>query len=135
MPNKFPHIHNPGKAMIENGEVTFTYMDSLQNAITKTKAVLTAQQIVTKTKARLARFKKSPIGTRESESSRAERKYISAHPESLLRRAFELMDEHTRMEMSMMLDRSSHAGISDPAWAQRKDDELKAMVGDDGRKL
>lgn len=137
MPSRmsFPEIHNEGSASIENGFITFTYLDSKLNATTVTNPVLTAREVVEMTVGRLARFKSAPPGARESDFSRTERKYIAAHPEGILRAAWELMDEHTRMEFVMALDKRSHHGISDPAWARRKEAKVPDVIGDDKRVL
>lgn len=131
----FPDIHNEGKAGMAGGMIAFTYLDSTLNAITVAKPLLTAYEIVTKTKERLAMFKSAPPGARESDISRYERKYISAHPEGILIRAWKMMDHHTKMEFVMMLDRRSHHGMSDPAWAHRNAANLTEVIGNDEKVL
>lgn len=132
----FPNIHNEGSATIENGFITFTYLDSKLNSITETKPVLSVREVVGMTKARLARFKSAPPGARESDFSRTERKYIAAHEETgVLRAAWDLMDEHTKMEFVMALDKRSHHGISDSAWTRRKEAKVPDVIGDDKRVL
>ena len=138
MPSKmsFPEIHNEGRSTIENGFVTFTYLDSKLNSVTETKPVLTTREVVEMTKARLARFKSAPLGARESDYSRTERKYIAAHESTgVLRAAWEMMDEHTKMEFVMALDKRSHHGISDPAWTRRNEAKVPDVIGDDKRVL
>lgn len=132
---EFPNIHNEGKASIVGGTIAFTYLDSTLNAITVAKPLLTAIEIMAKTKERLARFKSAPPGARESDFSRTERKYISAHPKGILANAWQMMDHHTKMEFVMMLDKRSHHGISDPAWAQRHAAEVPDVIGDDRKVL
>jgi len=133
--SKFPHIHNEGKALIVDGKITFTYFDSLSKPYTVTEKMLSPSAIVVLTRARMARFKSMPPGTRESEESRQERKWIAGHPPALLRRAWDRMSEETRMEFVMMLDMSSHHGISDPAFAEKQTERLKEVSGDDGKEL
>ena len=138
MPSKmsFPEIHNEGSATIENGFITFTYLDSKLNSVTETKPVLSVREVVGLTKERLARFKSAPPGARESDLSRTERKYIAAHEATgVLRAAWELMDEHLKMEFDMMLTKSSHHGISDPAWTRRNEAKVPDVIGDDERVL
>ncbi|MCB7130448.1 MAG: hypothetical protein J3T61_13025, partial [Candidatus Brocadiales bacterium] len=60
---------------------------------------------------------------------------ISAHPEKVLKEAFEQMDEDTRMEFVMMLDMNSHYGISDPKWAEAHAEKVPSIQGDDGKSL
>lgn len=136
MPQAFPEIHNEGSASVENGFITFTYLDSKLNSVTETKPVLTAREVVGMTKARLARFKSAPSGARESDLSRTERKYVAAHESTgVLKAAWELMDEHLKMEMRMMLSKDSHHGISDPAWTRRNEAKVPDVIGDDERVL
>jgi len=133
--SKFPMIHQEGKAKIEGGEIEFTYITSLGKVVKERKPLLSAEEIVEKTKARHARFKEEGPGTREAEESRAERKCISAHPEKVLKEAWEKMDEDTRMEFVMMLDMNSHYGISDPQWAEAHAEKVPSIQGDDGKSL
>lgn len=133
--SKFPMIHNEGKALVKDGKVTFTYFDSHGQPHTPTWAVLSPSEIIDRTRKRLARFKSMPPGTRESEESRTERKWISAHPISILRRAWDRMSEPNRMEFAMMLAMESHHGISDPKFAEEQKRRLKSVSGDDGRTL
>lgn len=135
MKSKFPHIHNEGKALIVDGQITLTYFDSLGKPHTSTRAMLSPSAIVVLTRARLHRFESMPPGTRESEESRRERKLISGHPPALLRRAWNMMSETTRMEFVMMLDMSSHHGISDPEFARKQMERLAEVSGDDGKEL
>ncbi len=135
MRSKFPHIHNEGKALIVDGKITLTFFDSWGAPHTVTWRMLSPKAIATWTKARLKRFKSEPPGTRESEMSRKERKLIAAHPPALLRRAWNQMDEPTRMEFVMMLDMASHHGISDPAFARKQTRRLAEVSGDDGKEL
>lgn len=135
-PAKFPRIHNFGQAHIEGTQITFSYFDSNGQLMTETKYILSPAEIASRTKQRLARFKSLPPGTRESDESRSERKWISAHPEGELRKSWALMDEDTRMEFVMMLDMNSHLGISDPAWAAERPNIAPTGVrGDDGEEL
>ena len=133
--SKFPMIHQEGKAKIEGGEIEFCYISSLGKVVKARKPLLSAEEIVEKTKARHARFKEEGPGTRESEESRAERKCISAHPEKVLHQAWEKMDEDTRMEFVMMLSMDSHYGISDPKWAEAHAEKVPSIQGDDGKSL
>lgn len=133
--SKFPHIHNEGKALIVDGKITFTYFDSLGAPHTETKKVLSPNAIVELVQARLRRFKSMPPGTRESEESRVERKWIASHLPVHLRQAWDRMTESTRMEFVMMLSMDSHHGISDPAFAQEQTRRLPEVSGDDGKEL
>jgi hypothetical protein len=135
MATQYPDVHNHGVAEIhDNGRmITFTYLDSWNTAHTVTLPVLTPAQIVLSVEGRHKRFEESP--GRESNDSRFQRKYISAQRPSVLLRAFQLMDESTRMEFSMMLDSNSHHGISNRSWAEAHQTHEVQMRGDDGRPL
>ncbi len=130
MSDTFPKINNGAKAHIDGKGITFTYMNSFSDVITETKPILTPSKIKQKVVDRMERFHDAGPGTRESEISRAERKWISAHPVSLLQRVWDKLDEHGRMEMSMMLSEKSHYGISDPSWAKAHKKEREAIMGD-----
>lgn len=133
---RFPRIHNFGQAHIEGSQMTFTYFDSHGKIMTETKYILPPSKIARRTADRHARFKSLPPGTRESEYSRKERKWISAHPIGELRKAWALMDKETKMEFEMMFDRSSHTGISDPAWAsEHRSIMVQGVKGDDGEAM
>ncbi|MEE8607599.1 MAG: hypothetical protein V3S55_08345 [Nitrospiraceae bacterium] len=121
MKSRFPRIHNSGKATKDDGELTFSYLDSYSKADVQTLPELGPEQIVEKVQERLDAFHKDQPGAREGDKLRAERKHVAAHDESILREAWELMDDHQKMELEMMLDRSSHHGISDPAWLQENE--------------
>ena len=127
---KFPHIMNGAKAKKSNGKLTFTYIDSYGNVITETKKQLTAKEICDKVIESHDRFGMSGPGSRESELSRAERKYISAHDEPMLREVWDLLDENNKMEMSMMLSMDAHHGISDKTWADKHAKERSNIIGD-----
>ncbi len=131
----FPHPHNSGKPKIKDGEVTFSYIDSHGILVTETKRVLTAEQIRKKIKARLGRFHAAPIGSRESDDSRAERKWLSAHPEDVLKEAYGAADKDTKMEFEMAFHMASHHGISDPEWVRSRQKKLAKVVGDDSKPL
>ncbi len=126
----FPKIHNGAKPIIKDDTLTFTYIDSYGDIITETKNILSPDQIKQRVMDRLSRFKNAGPGSRESELSRAERKYVSAHSEKILKQAWSKLDEHGQMEMSMMLDMSSHFGISDPKWAENHAGEREEIIGD-----
>jgi hypothetical protein len=132
---EFPHIHNSGEAIIQDDQVTFTWITSLGKGLTETMRVLSAKKIAKMVVARMERFKSAGPGSRESEMSRQERKYISAHLEPALKEAWGLLDEHGKMEMDMMLNASSHHGISDPQWVQSHTLHRSEVVGDDKRAL
>ena len=127
----FPSINSKGKPVIKGNSVTFSYLTSFSQPVTETKPLLSAGQIVQKVSARLQRFHSSPPGTRESETSRAERKWIAAQPEAVLREAWDRMDGHQKMEFSMMFDPNSHFGLSDPIWAKEHAKNIPKIVGDD----
>ncbi len=121
---------NGAKAKKSNGKLTFTYIDSYGNVITEIKKQLTVKEICDKVIERHDRFGMSGPGSRESELSRAERKCISAHDESVLHEAWDLLDEDNKMEMSMMLSMDSHHGISDKTWADKHAKERPNIIGD-----
>lgn len=129
---EFPKIHNFAKPEIRNGKITFTYITSLGKVVTETKDILESEEIAERIKDRHERFYDSGPGTRESEFSRAERKYISAHPELILRKVWSLLDKDGKVEMSMMLEMNSHMGISDPKWAKEHTEKRNTIMGDDG---
>ncbi len=131
----FPKIHNGARPVIKEGKTIFTYITSLGDVITETKEILDPEEIKEIVMNRMYRFKEAGPGSRESEISRAERKWISAHPESILKETYELLDEHGKMEMSMMLDMNSHFGISDKKWADKNVEERKHIIGDNGSVL
>ncbi len=130
MKPKFPHIWNGAKAKCTDDKLTFTYIDSYGEVINETKPKLSAQEICDKTVERHHRFGMSGPGSRESEISRAERKWISAHDESLLREAWDLLDDDGKMEFSMMLSMDSHHGISSPKWAKQHAKDRENIIGD-----
>lgn len=122
MKSRFPRIHNFGKVVKTDGKLTFSYIDSYGTAVEETLPELTAEQIVELVNQRMGAFEEAPPGAREGDKLRSERKYISAHDESIVRQAWEGMDEHQKMELEMMLDRSSHKGIADPAEAKESEE-------------
>jgi 4-alpha-glucanotransferase len=126
----FPKIHNGAKARKSDGNLTYTYIDSYGDVITETKPQLEPDAIAEMTIDRMERFKSAGPGSRESEISRAERKYISAHDESVLRAAWNKLDDHGKMEFDMMLSEKSHHGISDSRWADNNTKEREEIVGD-----
>lgn len=128
--SKFPEIWNGAKAKVSDGKLTYTYIDSYGDVIEETKTILSPLEICQKVKDRAERFHLAGPGSRESETSRAERKCISAHDEGCLHKAWDLLDEHGKMEMSMMLDGSSHHGISSPTWAKKHAEDRASIVGD-----
>ena len=131
----FPHIHNSGKAEIQDNNITFSYVDSYGHGLTETAKVLSPRRMAMMIEARMKRFHSAGPGSRESEQSRQERKYISAHPEETLREAWNILDDHGKMEMDMMLDPSSHHGISDPDWIKSHVKRRDEIIGDDKREL
>ena len=135
MKSKFPHIHNSGEAIYQDGNVTFSWFNSLGQSITETLKILPAKRIAALMVARLGRFQSAGPGSREGEHSRAERKYISAHSEKVLREAWELLDDAGQMEMAMALDMNSHHGISDPDWMEKHRSRRENIVGDDKKPL
>lgn len=133
--SEFPKIHNFDKAIIEGDNITFTYVTSLSKVVTETKPILEPDDIIELIDERIYRFGEAPVGARESEMSRAERKYISAHPEKVLREAFDSMNDDQKMELDMMLSEKSHTGISNPKWVKYNVFERNDIVGDDKKKL
>jgi len=130
MKSEFPHIWNGAKATKSDGELTFTYVDSYGDVITETKPVCTVKQICRMTYDRHERFGNSGPGSRESELSRAERKWVSAHDESILREVWNQLDEDGKMEFSMMLSMDSHHGISSKEWADKHAKDKEEIIGD-----
>lgn len=127
---EFPHMMNGAKAQMVDGNLKFTYIDSYGSVITETKDTLSPKEIKHKVVDRLHRFMSAGPGSRESELSRAERKWISAHPESILKKTWNSLDEHGQMEMSMMLSMDSHYGISSREWAKAHVKERSNIIGD-----
>lgn len=121
---------NGAKAKFHDDKLTFTYIDSYGDVLTETKPILTPFEVKQKVVDRMDRFHYAGPGSRESEISRAERKWISAHPEKCLKKVWDLLDDHGKMEMSMMLGMDSHHGISDPKWAKQHVKERHEIVGD-----
>ena len=131
----FPKPDNSGKAQIVGNQVRFSYLDSLSKAVTETKPLLTAQEIIGLVEAREKRFDEAPPGARESDASRRERKYIAAQPEGVLKQAWEEMTGHTKMEFAMMLDMNSHHGLSDPKWMATHAGNVSQVLGDDQKPI
>lgn len=121
--------------MIGDGKVTFSWITSKGAVITQTSKLLRPEQIRDMVLTRHERFHEAGPGSRESEESRAERKYISAHPEETLREAWNLLDKEGKMEMEMMLAPAAHHGISDPQWANRHVKLRDEIIGDDKKEL
>ncbi len=132
---KFPTVSRGGNPKIQRGVVRFTYLDSLSRVHTKSKPLMDSKEIAKRIVERMERFHAAGPGSRESESSRAERKWISAHPEAILRRAWAALDDHGKMEMVMMLDHNSHWSTSDPAWAEKHQKARSKIYGDDRKPL
>ncbi len=130
MNSGFPHMMSGAKPSIRDNKLNFTYIDSYGEVIDDIRPILSPTQIRRKVMARMRRFEDAGPGSRESEISRAERKWISAHPRQLLKVAWNLLDEHSKMEMSMMLSEYSHYGISSPSWARRHARERHEIIGD-----
>jgi hypothetical protein len=130
--SKFVKPHNGAQAKVSDGELTFTYIDSYGDVITETKPILTPYEICQKVKDRMERFKMVGPGSRESEISRAERKWLAAHPVDILHAAWNKLDGHGQMEMSMMFNPDSHFGISSQSWAKQYSDYRSSIVGDNG---
>jgi len=126
----FPKMMSGAKAKMSDGGMTFTYFNSYGDVITETKPVLDVDGICEHIYDRMHQFHSAGPGVRESETSRAVRKWISAHPIKLLHEAWYKLDEHGQMEMSMMLSKDSHYGISDLKWAQTHREERECIIGD-----
>ena len=84
MKSAFPHIHNSGEAIYQDGNVTFSWFNSLGQSITETLKILPAKRIAALMVARMGRFQSAGPGSREGEQSREERKYVSAHPRNFI---------------------------------------------------
>ena len=130
MSHKFPEMMSGAKPHMSSGKMTFTYLNSYGDVITETKPVLDPQQIKQHVMDRLHQFHDAGPGVRESETSRAIRKWISAHPKHLLVTAWNRMNDHGKMEMDMMFSKKSHYGISDPKWAKAHSEGREAIIGD-----
>lgn len=132
----FPKMLNHGKAKTVAGVLLqFSYLDSRSRGVTEIRPALRPDGIVSLVQERMDRFRKAPPGARESDRSRRERKYISAHPPQILHKAWNLMNEGQRMEFDMMLSSSSHHGISDPNWVKEHQEPTGQVLGDDKQKL
>lgn len=97
--------------------------------------ILNPQQIADRIKKREIRFDESAENSRESDESRAERKYLAAHPRGLLILARRLLGAAGKEEFDTMFDGNSHNGISDPKWVEENARNLDAVHGDDGEPL
>lgn len=126
----FPEMMNGGKAKVSDGHLTFTYLNSFGDVITETKPVLSIDDICEHVMDRYHQFHDAGPGVRESEASRATRKWLSAHSLSILKKAFHKLDGHGQMEMEMMFSKMSHYGISDPGWAEAHKSDRTDIVGD-----
>lgn len=124
---------NSAKPVIHDGQVTYSYFDSNGRPHTETRKLLEPNKIVQMVSARMQRFESAPLGSRESELSRAERKYIAAQPVEALREAWRLMDEDVRGEFSSMMDGNSFHGISDPKWLAKYEHPHPEITGDDAK--
>jgi hypothetical protein len=135
MAEKFPELPKSPQLKIEDNKVTFSYTNSFGKVITETKPILSSKEISDRVKARMDRFHKAGPAVRESETSKAERKWLSAHPENLLEDAFDLLDEHGKMEFSMMFSRDSHRPHADPNELKKEVKESKVILGDNEKGL
>lgn len=131
----FPNIGNKGHAEAQGARLTYTYIDSYSRAKTVTRPVLTADGVIRLLDKRMRHFGEAPPGARESEATRADRKYIAAQPLSVLRAAWREMNEDQRKEFQNMLDKISYSGISDKGWAEQHQKPTKSIVGDDNAPL
>jgi len=131
----FPMPDRGEAPLITHGKLTYSYLDSFGSARTETKPALSAQQIIELVKQRMMRFDRAGPGARESDFSRRERKYITAHPIGLLKAAWARADKMTRMEMAMMFDPNSHYGNSSRAWVEKNQRPHQQVIGDDGAPL
>ena len=127
---KFPKPHNGATAKKKDDKLTFTYVDSFGEVLTETRPILTPLEICQKVKDRMERFKLAGPGSRESDISRAERKWISAHDVECLRKTWDMLDDHGKMEFDMMFNAASHFGISDPSWAKAHKKKKHVVIGD-----
>ena len=128
-------MDNHGVAMVKGGNVTFSYIDSFGRAHTDTKPLLTAAEIVKIAKERDERFDTAGEWSRESDETRAERKYVAAQPGATLREAWALAKGVVREELATMLDGNSHHGTSDPRWLAQNADPAPAITDDHGEEL
>lgn len=126
----FPEMMNSGRAKMSDGHLTYTYLNSFGDVITETKPMLNCDEICEHVMDRYDQFHNAGPGVRESEASRATRKWLSAHPIRLLKQAFHKLDEHGQMEMEMMFSKMSHHGISDPKWAKAHRQDRESIIGD-----
>lgn len=114
--SSFPKPHNFTKAVEADGQLTFSYLDSMGIGQTETRPKLDAKGILRLVTDRMQAFRTAGLSSREGESLRRDRKYVAAHPESILRAAWDQASAAQHMELSMMLAEESHFGISDPHW-------------------
>ena len=135
MDSNFPDIGNQGHAEANGARLTYTYIDSYSRAKTVTRPVLTADGVLRFLEKRMKQFHDAPPGARESDATRADRKYISAQPLSVLRAAWGKMNADQKDEFRTMLDKVSYSGISDPKWAEKNERPTKEVVGDDNQPL
>lgn len=131
----FPTIHNGATPYIKDGYVSFSYSTSRGKIVTERKELLDSNQIKDRVIARLERFRKAGLGSRESEHSRAERKFISTHPKDTLKEAFNSLDDHGKMEFSMMFDMNSHFGHSSLKWLSDNVERRETIIGDNDSPL
>lgn len=129
----FPKIMRGENPIPKDGTLTFNYLNSYGKAITKTLPVLTPDKILKLVKERMDRFNKSNPSARESEKSRADRKYISAHPVSILKEAFNKANNHQKMEMEMMLSKDSHYGNSTLKWVRKNEVKRQEVISDNNK--
>ena len=127
----FPNIGNKGHAEAQGARVTYTYIDSYSRAKTVTRPILTADGVIRLLNQRMKHFGEASPGARESEATRANRKYIAAQPLTVLRAAWREMDPDQQKEFQNMLDKISYSGISDQKWAEQNQKPTKTIIGDD----
>jgi hypothetical protein len=130
-----PELTNHGSNKVADGSITFSWLSSTGRGITHTMPLLSPKEIVDLVKQRMARFKQAGPHSRESDSSRCQRKYIAAHPGVVLHKAWDLGDKDVRAEMAEMFNPDSHHGTSDPAWLQDNTKPSGTVIGDDGTAL
>lgn len=114
----FPLPHHAGRIQRAGTTLTYHALASDGTLVRATRAVGTVAELRALVRARMAAFGAASLGARESEALRADRKYLAAHPLSVLRSLWAQASPDEQMELEMMLSPASHHGVSDPAWVQ-----------------
>lgn len=125
---------NSGKPTYKGDKVTYTYLDSYIKPVTETRQQLDAEGVLELVDKRRAAFGEAPAGAREGDELRSDRKYVAAQKQAVLKQAWVKADSDQKFELAMMLDHTSHHGLSDPKEVHEYADEQDEipMAGDVG---